>query len=407
MRYSLVESIIESKSDIPDTIHSELLGLFNVHSVSEMDADEKERIKRVISQMFNTGNQPGYDDYSREYALYYLPVNLQKIWRPLLDLAEGECLKEQCEVLELGAGPGSATFGLMEFYRYLSIENSTRTFILDITIVEMEQHFIDVFRQLFEEYQQSLPDNLRVHLQVENSEAFRFIDEQQAQNYDLIIESNMLNPNENIDDHGLEQFAGNVRQRLKPHSAVILIEPAKRTLSNHLRTVKRHMMEEGMSLYSPCSCDQMTCRQFASAELDIRQIQICRELSDEGIIKKELGYHAFEYAVLRNDRLKKFNGVADDAVLAELDPQKKSEVSFHAFVLSIANPDKDTFALKICDGSLTENQSVWINIPKKMLVNKEINALTCGRGSQLKVKKATVTQPNRLDVNKKTQITIY
>lgn len=407
MRYSLVESKIESKVDIPDTIHSGLLGLFNVRAVSEVGADEKQRIKSVISQMFNTGGQPGYDDYSREYALYYLPVNMQKIWRPLLDLAEGECLKEQCDVLELGAGPGSSTFGLMEFYRYLSIENSTRTFTLNITVVEMERHFIDVFHQLFEEYQKSIPDNLSVHIQVKNDEAFCFVDEQQDRNYDLIIESNMLNPNETVDSRGLERFAENVQQRLKKHSAVILIEPAKRVLSNHLRTVKRHMMEAGMTLYSPCSCGQATCRHFASAKVDIRQIRICRELSDEGVIKKKLGYHAFEYAVLRNDGLKKFDEFTTDGVLSELDAKEGSWVSFHGFILAIANPDNDTFALKICDGSLTENQSVWINIPKQKLVNKEINALTCGRGSLLKVKKAIVTHPNRLDVSNRTQITIY
>ena len=407
MNYSSSELIVNTITDIPKAIHKELLNLFAVHSVSELSEDEKEHLKTAISEMYTTGDQPNYDDLSKEYSLYYLPINMQKIWRPLLDLAECNCLKEKCDILELGAGPGSATFGLIEFYKYLAIENNTRDFILNITVVEQEKAFILILQRLFESYKESLPDNLHIMLKTENVDAFSYIEGQDEYRYDLIAESNMLNPNERIDPQRLALFAENVQKRLKRHSSVILIEPAKKVLTNHLRTVKQQLTRGGMGQYSPCSCNQSVCSQFASAQLDIRQINICKELYAQGIITKEMRYHSFEYAVFRNDSLKKHDYCADGKILSELAGREGELISFNAFALSIANPDKELFALKICDGSLTGNQAVWLNIPKNRLVDEQINVLTCGRGSLIKVKKAVVTKPNRLDICNKTQITIY
>ena len=66
---------------------------------------------------------------------------MQKIWRPLLDLAITDSLESSCRVLELGAGPGSATFGLIEFYKYLAFDNYSTEFYIDITVVEREDTF--------------------------------------------------------------------------------------------------------------------------------------------------------------------------------------------------------------------------------------------------------------------------
>ena len=113
MNTSSIESKIEYLSDIPESIQRGLLNLFGIQAIDELTKEKKILLKNSISRLFSTTEQTDYDEYCRAYALYYLPVNMQKIWRPLLDLAITDSLESSCRVLELGAGPGSATFGLI------------------------------------------------------------------------------------------------------------------------------------------------------------------------------------------------------------------------------------------------------------------------------------------------------
>ena len=46
--------------------------------------------------------------------------------------------------LELGSGPGSSTFGLIEFFKYLAYDNHLTEFILELTLVEREHEFIAI-----------------------------------------------------------------------------------------------------------------------------------------------------------------------------------------------------------------------------------------------------------------------
>lgn len=130
MNTSSIESKIEYLSDIPESIQRGLLNLFGIQAIDELTKEKKILLKNSISRLFSTTEQTDYDEYCRAYALYYLPVNMQKIWRPLLDLAITDSLESSCRVLELGAGPGSATFGLIEFYKYLAFDNYSTEFYI-------------------------------------------------------------------------------------------------------------------------------------------------------------------------------------------------------------------------------------------------------------------------------------
>ena len=167
------------------------------------------------------------------------------------------------------------------------------------------------------------------------------------------------------------------------------------------------LLERGLNCYSPCSCDHPECAQFCSAQLDIREISLCRELYEQGIVSKPADYHPFEYAVFRNDGLRKYDYPCTSGVLSDLLYHDGELISFRAYILAIADQDKDVFALKLCDGSMMQNQSVWLNIPKSSLVEREINALTCGRGGLIDVKNAVVENPRRLVFCGKTRMRIY
>lgn len=152
MNTSSIESKIENLSDIPETIQRGLLELFGIRSIDELTQENKSLLKDSIAKLFSTTALTEYDEYCRAYALYYLPVNLQKIWRPLLDLTITNSLEASCRALELGAGPGSATFGLIEFYKYLAYDNNSTEFCIDITIVERESAFLKIFDLLIRIY---------------------------------------------------------------------------------------------------------------------------------------------------------------------------------------------------------------------------------------------------------------
>ena len=104
---------------IPTTLENKLLDLFNVNRVC--DFTEQELIKlREANKMFYTGYNANYSQLAKEYALYYLPVNMYKIWKPLLDLAIKKQIRNRFDILEFGCGPGSSTFGIIEFFKMLA-----------------------------------------------------------------------------------------------------------------------------------------------------------------------------------------------------------------------------------------------------------------------------------------------
>ena len=407
MRYSSIESKIEYLSDIPDVIQCGLLDLFDVSDIHNLPDETKNALRKSIARLFLKGRPVDYEEYCKAYALYYLPVNLQKIWRPLLDLAITDSLDAKCDVLELGGGPGSATFGLTEFYRYLAYDNPSTPFSLTITVVEREKDFIQIFQDLWEEYENTLPENLSASVTCMKKDAVDFLLHSEGKKYGLILESNMLNPNEYVRADELDKIAHCITSMMKRHSSAILIEPAKQALSGYLKTVRKNLLDVGLNCYSPCCCDNSECSQFASARLNISEISLYRELKEQNIINKIDDYHAFEYAVFRNDGLKKYDYTFRESVLSDLLYHDGELVSFKAYILAIADPEKDIFAVKVCEGNMPDNQSVWLNIPKKSLVEKEINALTCGRGGLVDVKNAVVENPKRLGFCTKTRIKIY
>lgn len=407
MNTSSIESKIECLSDIPEIIQRGLLDQFNIRTIDELTQEKKSLLKNSIAQLFSTTAPTEYGEYCRAYALYYLPINMQKIWRPLLDLTITDSLEPSCCVLELGVGPGSATIGLIEFYKYLTYDNYSTEFYIDITVVERESAFLKIFDSLMEQYTHSLPSNLNVSIKSINADVTEFLANNENSGYNLIIESNMLNQNEHISACYLEDIAHNLIRALGKHSSLIFIEPAKQVLANFLRTVKTILLREGLSCYSPCCCKNKVCDQFTSAQLNIKGISLCKKLYENDIITRMPDYHAFEYAVFRNDTLQKYDYSGTDSILCDLRNHGGELISFRAFVCAIAHQDDDVFVLKVCDGSIPENKSVWMNIPRKSLLKPQINTLICGRGGMIDIKNAVVEAPNKLGVCRKTRIRIY
>lgn len=94
----------------------------------------KQKIKNHIQDLFSLG-KTNYENNELFYSLYYLPNNIFKIWVPLTDLLYRKLLKTNMCALELGAGPGTSTFGLLEFYREMALINPQQIYRIEIDIV--------------------------------------------------------------------------------------------------------------------------------------------------------------------------------------------------------------------------------------------------------------------------------
>ena len=216
----------------------------------------------------------------------------------------------------------------------------------------------------------------------------------------------MLNPNESIMESRLSELAVGFKRHMAKHASVILIEPAKKELTKTLRAAKKLLLDAGLNCYSPCCCNNLECFQFASGRVDAEGIRLTQQLYDKGIITRRQKTHAFEYAVFRNDRLSKHDYAGSGNELSNLENRAGEVIRFKAFILTTVD-NGDYFGIKICDGSRPFSGDLWLEVPKSILVEKQLNCLTAGRGGLVDVKDAVVVHAAKIGVTKKTRLKIY
>lgn len=100
----------------------------NESEISEMldrlpDAFMKETVNS-IEGMYIMNENVNYFKLYLPYLMYYLPANVFKVWKPIIDLLVKNELKPELSILDLGAGPGSVPIGIIEFYKELALSYS-------------------------------------------------------------------------------------------------------------------------------------------------------------------------------------------------------------------------------------------------------------------------------------------
>ena len=123
----------------------------NKYEKSSYSEANRQQIRNSIRSLFSYG-KTDYDNNELFYSLYYLPNNIFKIWVPLTDLLHRNLLQENLHVLELGCGPGTSTFGLLEFYREMATINSGQKYSVEIDVVEKQKNFLGLLKKIFREY---------------------------------------------------------------------------------------------------------------------------------------------------------------------------------------------------------------------------------------------------------------
>lgn len=392
MKFDKIIQTYECQPEIPDVIETSIINLFSVNSLQELK--NKTDLANKISSLFCNETQTNYSQCYKEYALYYLPVNFFKVWQPFIDLIKYNLIHENFNILELGVGPGSCTFGMIEFFRVLALDNPKLSFKISFCLIEKEQEFIKIFNEIFNQYKIAFPTNLKIFIEWQNIDLNKEITTGNTK-YDLIIESNMLNHNEKISRKVIDNIIRFCSNNLKEHSSIIFIEPAKEITVNYLKRIKQELKQLSFNSFSPCSCNIVNCGQFASAKNYIGKSKIIKELKSINEFSKLKNYHYYEYAIMRNDKLQKYKTFENKILLCNLKDNVGSDISFKAFILSTSNK-ADKISLKICDGSLCERNDIWVEIPKKILEAQGVSNIDVNRGEFLDVKQAKVVSSNKI-----------
>ena len=405
LNHHLLDQTILQRIPLPAEIETGLLSLFHVQDIRSLDRKSLQIIASHINDCLDRSrSEKGYTERTKAYAIYYLPVNYYKIWRPLYDLLSWDQIPISGDFLELGSGPGTSTLGLISFYILLAQENPEKSFDLRIHMIEQHHEFIEIFQILLNNLKTTFPTNLHITCTNSIADALTVL-RINTRNFDIIYESNLFNHNEHIQNTALPEYALHFRNALKNHGSLILIEPAERMLAHYLSILKAALLQCQMTCFSPCHCGNLQCAQFSSARVDITAISLYDKLFEAGLIGYRKETHSFDYAVFRNDGLTKYTIKSNGIPLNDLAHHIGQRINVNGFVLTCLNKENE-LSLKICDGTLSSTQQIWANIPKKFMNDNNIHCLVQGRGSHVKIKNARVLSNHEIGIDFTTRIEI-
>ena len=224
-----VQSVSFMRSiDLPDAFNGAVLNWFNVSSLNELRGTRLMNLK--AQEISYTDNQETvYHGRVDSYILVYMLVNFYKVWAPLWDLLRQERIKPSLKVLELGAGPGTSMISLIYFYQLLAVDNPDVQFKIDYDVVEREEDFLTACKSLVKSFmEKSRLPNLHLNWRTARKDIYDFADNSpDDKGYNLILESNVLNGNENLQQDKTDKLIFELADKLADKGSLILIEPGK------------------------------------------------------------------------------------------------------------------------------------------------------------------------------------
>ena len=275
--------------DIPAIVCESVHSHFGVSSLEQLDSETLAHLRSQSNNMFGAGQTASYHSSAEAYLLTYMPVNFFKIWKPLYDLANAGDLQNVCRVLELGAGPGTATMGLISFFSELASSNPEIPFRLDITAVEKENRFRPLFENLTGRLSNVCPSNLSIECKLIEADALGAVPEYD-QLYDLIVESNMLNQAEGLDAQAIESFAHVLSKTVGDQGTVIMIEPGTKDDRTFLKRLEMFICGEKIA-------DQVIPPKTLA--VNVSGISLYHEAVSAGLRGARKSEHWFSYLVMR------------------------------------------------------------------------------------------------------------
>lgn len=297
LNFQTLQSILQSVQsvsfirsiDLPVSFNDAVLDWFNVSSLKELRGQRLSKLKfQTISY---TDNQEtiyhGRVDY---YILVYMLVNFYKVWAPLWDLLRQRYIGNSLKILELGAGPGTSMISLINFYQLLATDNPKQQFTLNYNVVEREEDFINACESLLKKFMASSEfPNLKINWNIIKEDIYCFAENStDNQKYDLILESNVLNGNENLLQEKTDKLIFSLADKLADEGSLILIEPGKNINVEELTRIG----------YSLTECKNFSCRiKPRKIKVLVDKIELLKIVKDLGLRSDNRDEHWFSYTI--------------------------------------------------------------------------------------------------------------
>jgi len=192
------------------------------------------------------------------YAAYFLPVNFAKVQLLLNELPKDWADKPQLSVLDVGAGPGTASLAVRDWLR---AGERSRATALQVTAIDHSQTALAHLERLWATYGDHMPRaDDRLVTSCEHIEDWTRINARSLLTthapFDLIIVANALNELFAASSDWLDRRASlmaHLVSALKGDGTLMIVEPALRSTARHLYLVRDRLLEQGIcGLYSPC-----------------------------------------------------------------------------------------------------------------------------------------------------------
>jgi hypothetical protein len=371
-----------------------------------------------INSMFTGNQEVQYQHFYLSYLLYYLPANVFKIWKPLLDLHLRSTLKPELRVLDIGTGPGSVPVGIIEFYRSLANSYNDISFVLSFTLVEAEKKFLDIATSIIGALKTNLPPNLSVNIEkIYCHIVSRNYANDDLQQYDLITMSNFLTSNEKDNHKDAPEIVNRFKDNLAEDGALIIIEPGDNISCRALKNVRNAVVgENGFNLYSPCigiweekSSYNCSCFNMVRSFWEIPKIY--QYLVGKGLTKASRIDVPFNYVVLRLDGLRKYDistNYQHYTKVSDLPTKMGEKVNVAAIIRSVIDflDEHDRLIILLCDGSCSFGRNghndVSISLNSQQLHSHGINVPLIA-GEKITLKKVIVSKNGKgisLEFNK-------
>ncbi|HUI67479.1 MAG TPA: small ribosomal subunit Rsm22 family protein [Nitrospirota bacterium] len=268
----------------------------------------------------------------KAYLSYYLPSNIPKIHLPFKELSlhpKGMLAKEHLRIIDIGAGPGSAMLGVMEFFARLG-----KSPFLEFTAVDHVAENLKDAATLYASYQGRSGLDASLHTVKTNIEK---VQPHLNGHYDLIILSNVLNE---LFHHNEEKTAKRVdilhqilRRFLDDDGSLIVIEPALRDTSREMLLVRDGLVAQGFHVYSPCLMNEncpalVNPKDWCHEDVPWEPPALIQEIDElAGFRKDSL---KFSYLVLRKDGLSLADVYGADAFRIVSEPLvSKGKIEFY------------------------------------------------------------------------------
>lgn len=193
------------------------------------------------------------------YAAYFLPVNFAKVQRLLSELPEDWARRDRLAVLDVGAGPGTASLAVLD---WLCGRGANRP-SLEVYAVDHSAPALAQAVQLWERYRsQEAVEEARLTTSIVALDKLGKAGRGTALPggpYDLIVVANCLNELfHDAEDAPARRatMVENLLSILKADGSLMIIEPALRSTARALHETRDQLLARGAcAVYSPCLHD--------------------------------------------------------------------------------------------------------------------------------------------------------